>query len=123
MRILIVAEDSGTARLVRNMLELEGYTVMEASNGVSVMRIINEHVPDLIFLDINLPGIDGITLAKLIKSGRRTDKVPIIALVRDEKTFDRDRFSSAGCECCISKPFNVKKVLSIVRAYRGEKDR
>ena len=54
MRILIVEDDPETARLIRDLLELQDYTVIEASNGLSVMRIINEHVPDLIFMDIEI---------------------------------------------------------------------
>ncbi len=122
MRILIVEDDPETARLIRDLLELQDYTVIEASNGLSVMRIINEHVPDLIFMDINLPGMDGITLTKLIKSDARTGKIPVIALTSAPLKSDRERFILIGCDGCISKPFHVQEILDIIEEYKKSRD-
>lgn len=117
MRILVVEDDSKSARLIRDILELRGHSIIEASNGLSAMRMINDRVPDLIFMDINLPGMDGITLTKLIKTSSKTNKIPIIALTAAAMKGDRSRFVQAGCDDYISKPFHVRDVLDVLNKY------
>lgn len=117
MRILVVEDDPKSARLVKDILELRGYIVMEASNGLSAIRIINEHIPDLIFMDMRLPGMDGITLTKLIKTSSKTSHIPVIALTASAMKGDRSRFIQAGCDDYISKPFHVKDILDMVEKY------
>lgn len=117
MRILVVEDDPKSARLVKDILELRGYIVMEANNGLSAIRIINEHVPDLIFMDMNLPGIDGVTLTRLIKTSSKTDNIPVIALTASAMKGDKNRFLQAGCDDYISKPFHVKDILDVIHKY------
>lgn len=102
---------------MKDILELRGYVVIEASNGLSAMRIINDHTPDLIFMDMNLPGMDGITLTKLIKTSTRTSDIPVIALTAAAMKGDRRRFIDAGCDDYISKPFHVKDILDSINRY------
>lgn len=117
MRILVVEDDPKSARLIKDILELRRYVVIEASNGLSAMRIINDHIPDLIFMDMNLPGMDGITLTRLIKTSSKTVNIPVIALTAAAMKGDRDRFVQAGCDDYISKPFHVKDVLDVIKKY------
>ncbi|MGB9736398.1 MAG: response regulator [bacterium] len=117
MRILVVEDDPKSARLVKDILELRGYIVMEASNGLSAIRIINEHVPDLIFMDMNLPGMDGVTLTRLIKASSKTSNIPVIALTASAMKGDRNRFIQAGCDDYISKPFHVKDIIDMIQKY------
>jgi putative two-component system response regulator len=117
MRILVVEDDPKSARLIKDILELRRYVVIEASNGLSAMRIINDHIPDLIFMDMNLPGMDGITLTRLIKTSSKTANIPVIALTAAAMKGDRDRFVQAGCDDYISKPFHVKDVLDVIKKY------
>ncbi len=117
MRILVVEDDPKSARLIKDILELRGYVVIEASNGLSAMRIINDHIPDLIFMDMNLPGMDGITLTKLIKTSSKTNNIPVIALTAAAMKGDRSRFIQAGCDDYISKPFHVKDILDSIKKY------
>ncbi len=124
MRILVVEDDPKSARLIKDILELRRYVVIEASNGLSAMRIINDHIPDLIFMDMNLPGMDGITLTRLIKTSSKTVNIPVIALTAAAMKGDRDRFVQAGCDDYISKPFHVKDVLDVIKKYaKAEKQR
>ncbi|MCL4557320.1 MAG: response regulator [Deltaproteobacteria bacterium] len=119
MRILIVEDDSKSARLIRDILELRGHSVIEAGNGLSAMRMINDHLPDLIFMDINLPGMDGMTLTKLIKASSKTGRIPVIALTAAAMKGDRARFTQAGCDDYVSKPFHIKDILEMLNKYGG----
>jgi putative two-component system response regulator len=117
MRILVVEDDPKSARLIKDILELRSYVVIEATNGLSAMRIINDHIPDLIFMDMNLPGMDGITLTRLIKTSSKTSNIPVIALTAAAMKGDRSRFIQAGCDDYLSKPFHVKDVLDVIKKY------
>ena len=119
MRILIVEDDSKSARLIRDILELRGHSVLEAGNGLSAMRMINDLLPDLIFVDINLPGMDGMTLTKLIKTSSKTGRIPVIALTAAAMKGDRARFTQAGCDDYVSKPFHIKDILEMLNKYGG----
>ncbi len=117
MRILVVEDDPKSSRLIKDILELRRYVVIEAGNGLSAMRIINDHIPDLIFMDMNLPGMDGMTLTRLIKTSSKTANIPVIALTAAAMKGDRDRFVQAGCDDYISKPFHVKDILDVIKRY------
>ncbi len=117
IRILVIEDDPKNARLIKDILESRTCVVIEAGNGLSAMRIINDHIPDLIFIDMLLPGIDGITLAKLIKTSSRTNNIPIIALTEASMEGDGQRFIQAGCDACISKPFHIKDLIGVIKKH------
>jgi CheY-like chemotaxis protein len=117
IRVLVIEDDPKNARLIKDILESRTCLVIEAGNGLSAMRIINDHVPDLIFIDMFLPGIDGITLTKLIKTSSKTNKIPVIALTEASKEGDGQRFIQAGCDSCISKPFHVKDLIEVIKKH------
>lgn len=102
-RILCVEDNPQNMRLVRKMLR-RIYTVLEAEDGMSGLRIAEEEKPDLILMDINLPDIDGIEVTKRIKAQKHLNHIPIIALTANAMFGDEEKYLAAGCDGYIAKP-------------------
>lgn len=102
-RILCVEDNPQNMRLVRKMLR-RIYTVLEAEDGMSGLRIAEEEKPDLILMDINLPDIDGIEVTKRIKAQKHLKHIPIIALTANAMFGDEEKYLAAGCDGYIAKP-------------------
>ncbi len=117
IKILVVEDEPKSVKLIREIIEMRAHTIMEANNGVSALRLINEHIPDLIFVDINLPGMDGLTLTKLIKANPKINNIPVVAVTASAMKGDKQRFLQAGCDEYISKPFHVKDIIDILNKY------
>ncbi len=90
---------------------------MEASTGLSAMRILNDYVPDLILVDLILPGIDGTTLIKLLKTSSRTSQVPVVVLASDCTQQEKDLLLTAGCNEIVFEPLFERKLNQIVNKY------
>jgi CheY-like chemotaxis protein len=82
-----------------------------------MMRDANGDVPDLILMDIHLPGMDGLSVVRAMKAEPRTSKVPILALTAHAMRGDKDRFLEAGCDGYISKPIDVKTFVASIERY------
>ena len=102
-RILCVEDNPQNMRLVRKLLR-RTYTVLEAEDGMSGLRMAEEEEPDLILMDINLPDIDGIEVTKRIKVQEHLNHIPIIALTANAMFGDEQKYLAAGCDGYIAKP-------------------
>ena len=112
-RILVV-EDEGTIReVVRRYLEREGYEVREAADGYAALDILAEAEPDLIVMDLMLPGIDGLTLTRQL---RQRSRVPVIMLTARGDTSDRIRGLDSGADDYLPKPFSTRELVSRIQA-------
>ena len=105
--ILCIEDNPDNRLLLRRVLQAEGYQVLEAGDARQTLRVLNEHTPDLILMDINMPEIDGYTLTAQLKQSGRTRNVPIIALTANAMTGDREKCLEAGCDGYIQKPINI----------------
>jgi two-component system cell cycle response regulator DivK len=105
--ILYVEDNPDNRMLVRRILQVEGYTVIEAFNAGQALEIVQQQVPDLILMDINMPDIDGYTLTSRLKMIPTLYNVPIIALTANVMKGDRERSLEAGCDGYIQKPIDV----------------
>jgi len=118
--ILVVEDNDMNMQLVEFLLEEGGYNLVKATSGeeaLEIMRDANRTAPDLILMDIHLPGMDGLSAVRAMKAGPRTSGVPILALTAHAMRGDRDRFLEAGCDGYISKPIDVKTFLSSIERY------
>ncbi|GAC1354576.1 MAG: response regulator transcription factor [Ktedonobacteraceae bacterium] len=113
MTILIVDDEPRIRDFVRMNLELEHYSVIEASNGVEAMDELREHLPDLVVLDVMMPEMDGFETLKAI---REVSTVPVIMLTVRQDEQDRIRGLDLGADDYIAKPFNPRELLSRIRA-------
>ena len=119
--ILIVEDNEKNLKLARDVLRFHGYRTVEATDGESAITMSVEHLPALILMDIQLPGIDGIVAMKRIRADERTKHIPTVALTASVMTGDRERFDQAGFDGFIAKPIEVKNFPGQVRAYLDAK--
>ena len=105
--ILIVEDNDKNLKLARDVLRFAGYRTIEATDGETGVRLAAEHSPAIILMDIQLPGIDGITALERIRADARTAGIPAVALTASVMTGDRERFVKAGFDGFIAKPIDV----------------
>jgi len=115
-RILYIEDNVGNRALVKRILEAEGYSVEEAVDGPSGLKMAAEKQFDLILLDINLPEIDGYDLARRLRSMPNLQSVPILAVTANVMQGDRERTLAAGCNGYIQKPIDVDRLPDQVNA-------
>ena len=119
--ILIVEDNEKNMKLARDVLRFHGYRTVEAVDGESAVSMSADHLPALILMDIQLPGIDGIVAMKRIRADERTKHIPTVALTASVMTGDRERFDDAGFDGFIAKPIEVKNFPGQIRAYLDAK--
>jgi signal transduction histidine kinase len=106
-RIIYVEDDAPSRLLVTQVLDIAGYEVVEAEDGMEGIRLAQELMPDLILMDINMPGLDGYAAATKIKSMPGLAETPIIAVTANVVEGDRERALTAGCDGYLPKPIDV----------------
>jgi len=116
-RVLVVDDNEANIHLVRFILEKNGYEVIEARNGIKGVEAAVSEKPDLVLLDIQLPDIDGLEVARRIRASEADGKTPIIALTSYAMTGDRERILTAGCNGYLAKPINVKTFMTEIERY------
>lgn len=117
-KILVVEDNDMNMQLVEFLLEEGGYDIVKATSGEEALSLTHEGAaPDLILMDIHLPGMDGLSVVRAMKADTRTARIPILALTAHAMRGDRDRFLEAGCDGYISKPIDVKTFLSAIEQY------
>jgi len=112
--ILIVEDNEKNMKLVRDVLQVKGYATLEAGTGEDGIRIAVERVPDLILMDIQLPGMNGIEALKVLRSDPATAPIPVIAVTASVMQQDRNLITEAGFDGYIGKPLNLKEFLKAV---------
>lgn len=117
--ILYVEDNTANRMLVRQVLEGVGYQVIEAADGLSGIKIAQESCPDLILMDINIPGMDGYEATTRIKSMPELSNIPIIALTAKVMAGDRERALAAGCDGYIAKPIDIDALPNQVAEFLG----
>jgi CheY-like chemotaxis protein len=113
--ILIVEDNEKNRKLVRDVLAFSGYRLAEAETGEDGVRLARELHPDLILMDIQLPGINGIVALGQIREDPAIRDTPVIAVTASAMTQDRQKIMAAGFNGYQSKPINVKEFLAAVR--------
>jgi two-component system, cell cycle response regulator DivK len=119
--ILIVEDNEKNRKLVRDVLTFKGYRLAEAETGEDGVRLAKELRPDLVLMDIQLPGINGIAALGQIREDPAIRHTPVIAVTASAMTQDRQKIMAAGFDGYQSKPINVKDFLAAVRAMLDQK--
>lgn len=114
-KILIVEDDESNRELLREILQSGGYRVIEARNGIEAIEKAKSDAPDLIIMDIQLPGMDGIAAMKKINELMMPKNIPIIALTGYAMKGDKGKFLSEGFADYLSKPVNFTALLETVK--------
>jgi two-component system cell cycle response regulator DivK len=119
-RILYIEDNPQNMRLVRKMLKLGGYDMIEAVDGLTGVAIAAREKPDLILMDINLPDIDGLEATARLKADGQLVHIPVIALTANAMHGDRERFIAAGCDGYLAKPVTKNELLNTVAHFLAE---
>jgi two-component system phosphate regulon response regulator PhoB len=126
-RVLVIDDEAPIRLLCRVNLEAEGMTVIEAADGPSGLEQAREHTPDVVLLDVMMPGLDGWRVAEHLLDDERTNEIPIIFLTARAEFRDRARGLDIGGVDYVTKPFNPLELAPLVRELlarieRGERD-
>jgi two-component system cell cycle response regulator DivK len=113
--ILIVEDNEKNRKLVRDVLQFQGYRTIETETGEDGVQLAQERQPALILMDIQLPGINGITALGRLRSDPATRAIPVMAVTASAMTHDRQKIMTAGFDAYQSKPIRVKEFLETVR--------
>jgi two-component system cell cycle response regulator DivK len=116
-RILVVEDQEDNRRIVRDLLTSVGFEVVEAASGEDGVRMAETHVPDLILMDIQLPGLDGYGATRRIKANPALRRIPIIAVTSYALSGDDARAFESGCDGYVSKPFSPRALLAKIREF------
>ena len=113
--ILIVEDDENSRMLARDVLQATGYRTAEAETAEEGLRLIRETPPDLILMDIHLPGMSGFEALRHLRSDPATHAIPVMAVTASAMTHDRPRVLAAGFDGYQTKPISVRELLEAVR--------
>ena len=113
--ILIVEDNEKNRRLVRDVLQFKGYETIETETGEQGVELARSRQPALVLMDIQLPGMDGITALKLLREDPATRAIRVMAVTASAMTQDRQTILAAGFDAYQSKPINVKGFLEAVQ--------
>jgi two-component system, cell cycle response regulator DivK len=116
-RILVVEDQEDNRQILRDLLTSADFEVIEAVDGEAGLAAAAAHRPDLILMDIQLPGLDGYEATRRIKADAVLRAIPIIAVTSYGLTGDADKARAAGCDAYISKPYSPRQLLAKVREY------
>jgi len=112
MTLIAVVEDNpSNMKLMTSVLENAGYGILPAEDADVGIPLIREHLPDLVLMDMHLPGTDGMAATRLLKSDPRTAHIPVIAVTARAMDGDKEIFLAAGCDGYASKPIRYKELL------------
>lgn len=116
LRVLIVEDNPANLLLARAMLERDGWRVTEARSADDARHVLRTTTPDLILMDVGLPGEDGLSLTRALKGAVATTAIPIIALTAHAMQRDRERALAAGCDGYLAKPFKAQDLRDAISA-------
>ena len=115
-KVLIIEDNSANMRLAVFLLESVGHIVLSATDAEAGLTMARAEQPDLILMDIQLPGMDGLEATALLKQGEGTRDIPVIALTALAMKGDEERIRAAGCDGYIAKPMRYRELLEAVAA-------
>jgi two-component system cell cycle response regulator DivK len=121
--ILIVEDNDKNLKLVRDVLQVKGYDTIEAGTAEDGIRLAGERHPDLILMDIQLPGMSGIDALRVLRANPATAAIPVIAVTASVMQQDRSQITEAGFDGYIAKPLDLKPFLESVRAMLARGNR
>jgi CheY-like chemotaxis protein len=116
-QVLVVEDNEKNMKLFRDVLQASGYRVLEAGSGEEAVALVATEAPDLVLMDVQLPGMDGVEALTRLRENAATAATPVLALTAQAMEGDRERFLASGFDGYISKPVNVLELVAIVRQH------
>lgn len=118
--ILIVEDNAMNLKLARDILEATGYAVLTAATGEAGVALAIEACPDLVLMDIELPGVDGVEAFTRLRADTRTRAIPVAAFTASVTARDRSRVTAVGFDAFVSKPIDLKTFVATVDSLLGD---
>ena len=118
--ILVVEDNELNMKLFHDLLEAQGYNVLQSRDGMEALKVARTHKPDLILMDIQLPEVSGLEVTKWLKEDDDLHVIPVIAVTAFAMKGDEERIRQGGCEAYISKPISVPKFIETIKSYLGD---
>ncbi|MFI5398847.1 MAG: response regulator [Candidatus Binatia bacterium] len=118
-KILVVEDDTDNRRIVARALSVEGYRVVEATDGVEALSQARTEHPDLILMDLALPNMDGWEATRRLKGDPQTRSIPVVALTAVAMRGDEEQARAAGCDDYLPKPARPVAIRAMVKKYTG----
>jgi len=115
--VLLVEDDEDSRRIVRTLLTRAGHEMVEAVTGPEGVAAAQAHLPDLILMDLQLPGYDGFEATRRLKANPALQHIPILAVTSYVMSDDESRALEAGCDGYVSKPFSPRQLLETIRDF------
>ena len=116
-RILVVEDNEKNMKLFRDVLIATGFETLEATTGIEAVDMASEHTPDLVLMDVQLPDLDGVQALHRLRANTSTSTIPVLALTAQAMQGDRERFLAEGFDGYLSKPVNVRELVTVVRQH------
>lgn len=119
-KVLCIEDNLTNMILVSRIVEAEGHELLRAEDGPKALEMLAEVKPDIILLDINIPGISGLDLAERIKADDALNTIPLIATTANVLLGDMERCLEAGCDEYLPKPLDIRRLRMLMRMYLNE---
>ena len=116
-RILIVEDNDIDVRLLKDILETRGYNILQTKEGLEAIKLAVVNLPDLILLDIQLPDMSGLEVARQLRGDKRSKQIPIIAVTAFAMAWHEREALDSGCDAYISKPISMLGFLRTVESF------
>jgi len=117
IKVMVIDDSNTIRRTAEALLKKAGYDVLTASDGFEAMSLITDNRPDIIFVDIMMPRLDGYQTCQLIKNNKKFRDTPVIMLSSKDGLFDRARGRIAGSEEHVNKPFTQEELIEVITKY------
>ncbi len=121
-RILIVEDNEKNLKLVRDILQAKGFETMEAITAEDGLKLVKTHHFDLVLMDIQLPGMNGIDALGCLRADEATKDIPVVAVTASVTIQDQSQITRAGFDAFISKPISLKAFLETINAILGKSE-
>ncbi len=116
-RILVVEDNPLNMELVTDVLQVRGYSVIEATSGKQALEMVREHRPSLILMDVQLPGLDGLSVTRMLKSDPSTSDIIVVAVTVHAMRGDEAKVYEAGCSAYLPKPIDTRELPRVISRF------
>jgi two-component system cell cycle response regulator DivK len=116
-KILIVEDNELNMKLFHDLLEAQGYDILQTRDGMEALKLARRHSPDLILMDIQLPEVSGLEVTKWLKEDDNLKAIPVIAVTAFAMKGDEEKIREGGCEAYVAKPISVTNFLETVEKF------
>ena len=116
-KVLIVEDNELNMKLFNDLLEAYGYETVQTRSGLEAFDLARKHKPDLILMDIQLPGISGLDISRNLKNDTELQHIPIVAVTAFAMKGDEERILEGGCQAYLSKPISVSNFIEVVKKF------